>query len=322
MNIASKRVLIIGVDSDVASKIFDGLDSGNQPVVGIKSSDIDWESSEEVGRLLETHTPFLVVNFLGTPLFKLELEDPYPYFKSAIKNIASSCAAVNAIAVHISDYHVFGGDRKNSYLEKDPVSPLSDYGEMLVSAEKCFEESLESFLILRFSWIIDTTTENILTKTLKGLGSSEGVELSAYRRGAPTWQDDIIRVINTVIRQVMSGATNWGYFHYCSADTCNEFEFGQQVQTAYAEFLEAKGEIISAAATHEDETESNNSIDTLKIKSLEPISAALSCKRIENNFGVRPRSWRQGLTSRIKMWAEETGLLEPDQLATDVQLKK
>lgn len=326
MNVAGKRVLIIGVDCEVAASVFENLDSGNQPVIGVKSDDVDWQNCEEVRALLETHEPFLAVNFIGSPLYTHKPECSPAYLSAASKNIALACAAVNAVVIHTSDYHVFGGDKKNAYLEKDPVAPLDNFGEAMVAIEQCFQTSLEKILILRFSWIININKENILTKTLEGLTSPEGVVLTPYRRGAPTWQDDVVRVINTVIRQVISGATNWGIFHYCSADTCNELEFGQQVQAVFTELFEAKGKITSATVKGDDESsviEPSASANDELADALEPISAALSCNRIKNNFGVRSRSWRQGLQAKTAQWAKEKGLVscgEPS--ADDAKLKK
>lgn len=318
MNVAGKRVLIIGVDCEVAATVFESLDSGNQPVIGIKSNDVDWENSQEVQTLLETHDPFLAVNFIGSPLFVHDPQHSPVYLLTAIKNISSACAAADAVVMHFSDYHVFGGDKKNAYLEKDPVAPLDSYGEALVAIEQCFEASLEKILILRFSWIINTNTENILTKTLEGLISPDGVELTPYRRGAPTWQGDVVRVINTVIRQVMSGATNWGVFHYCSADTCNEVEFGQQVQAVFSELFEAKGEITSATVKLDVESLATSNDELAGVgEPLEPISAALNCTRIKNNFGVRSRSWRQGLQEKITQWAAIKGLAISGEASTD-----
>jgi len=329
MNVAGKRVLIIGVDCEVAATIFDNLDSGNQPVTGIKSGDVDWGDYTEVLALLETHDPFLTVNFIGSPLFTHKPQHSPSYLIAAIKNISAACTAVNAVVIHTSDYHVFGDDKKNAYLEKDPVSPLDNYGEAMVAIEQCFQANLEKILILRFSWIININTKNILTKTLEGLINPEGVVLTPYRRGAPTWQDDIVRVINAVIRQVISGAMNWGVFHYCSADTCNELEFGQHVQAVFSELFEGKGDITGATAKIDTESsvaESPASANDEAVdvgEPLEPTSAALSCTRIKNNFGVHSRSWRQGLQEKITQWAEEKGLERSEVVSvSDVTLKK
>jgi dTDP-4-dehydrorhamnose reductase len=293
--LASKRVLIIGPEEGLVAAVAQELDAGNMPVVFVADHTVDWQNVAAVAALFEQHKPTLLlhsVDLRSPALFKPGANALREALVQRAHNLAGACANYGCMAMHLSDYHVFGGETKNAYDEAESVAPLDSYGETIAALEQQFAEALEKHLILRFSWLIDPEGDNLFTRILTTLDCGEELSLSSYRRGAPTWLGDARRVVCGVLRQVMSGAENWGYFHYCSADNCNEWEFGQEVQATYEELRQPSGKIL-AHSVKEDSG-----------YPMEPGSATLNTRRIRNNFGVHGRSWRQGLKAQISHWLD------------------
>ncbi|MCW8195180.1 sugar nucleotide-binding protein [Proteobacteria bacterium 005FR1] len=293
--LASKRVLAIGPEQGLVATVAQELDAGNMPVSFVADHSIDWNDLNSVEALFDQHKPNLLLHEadLRTPsLLEAASASARAGQVERAYHLASACEKFGCVAMHLSDYHVFGGDTKNAYDEADPIAPLDSYGAMVAEIEQQFAGVLDKHLVLRFSWLIDPEGDNLFTRIVNALNSGLELPLSSYRRGAPTWQADARRVVSGVLRQVMAGAGNWGYFHYCSADGCNELEFGQEVQATFEELRAPSGRIVARAAREEGGYP------------LEPASATLNSRRICNNFGVHGRSWRQGLKAQISHWLD------------------
>lgn len=293
--LASKRVLIVGPEQGLVAAVAQELEAGNMPVSFVADHSLDWKDPAAAESLFEQHKPNLLLHELdlrAPHLLKPQSDSSRAEQVERAFHIAKACEKYDCVAMHLSDYHVFGGDTKNAYDEADPIAPLDKYGAMVAEVEQQFAGIVDKHLVLRFSWLIDPEGDNLFTHIQSALNSDRELPLSNYRRGAPTWQADARRVICGVVRQVMSGAENWGYFHYCSADSCNEVEFGQEVQAAFEELQAPKGRIVAHSTKDEGGFP------------LEPASATLNSRRICNNFGVHGRSWRQGLKAQISHWLD------------------
>ncbi|MGQ9426836.1 sugar nucleotide-binding protein [Gilvimarinus sp. F26214L] len=291
---ANKRVLVTGPANGLVAAIAEELEAGNTTVDFVQENEINWDEPSAVDALFASHPPAVL-------LTGVDVEDPVLRGGDLARQdlllqrhhmLAFRCAQYGCIPFYLSDYHVFGGDTKNAYDEADPAAPLDSYGEFLAELEQKYARAVEKHLILRFSWLIDADGDNLFTRILTGLCSDDPVTLSPYRRGAPTWHSDARRVVCGVLRQVLSGAENWGYFHYSSADSCNEWEFGQEVAATLSELQDVPGSV---------QAEDDKDRETIP---QEPASASLNSRRIRNNFGVHGRSWRQGLKAQVSRWLD------------------
>lgn len=300
--IASKRVLVIGPEYGLVATVARELDANNTPVTFVADHSIDWHDATAVEQLFAKQRPHMLlheIDFYQGDLLKAGAESERAALLRRNQTLAQICAQRACVAMFLSDYHVFGGDAKNAYDEIDQAAPLDSYGKFIAELEQQLIGSVDKHLILRFSWLIDAEGNNLFTRVLTALNKGGELPLSSYRRGAPTWRVDARRVISGVLRQVMSGAENWGCFHYCSADSCNEWEFGQEVEASLAELRPPSGKIVA------DEVKTNKGYP------LEPASASLNLRRIRNNFGVHGRSWRQGLKGQITHWLDRQPEVDP-----------
>jgi dTDP-4-dehydrorhamnose reductase len=302
--VTNKRVLVIGPHYGLTAAVAQELDAGNMPVTFVADHTIDWKNEAAVQKLFSQQKPHMLLHEIDLhhpSLRKRRIGELRTALLQRNQSLAAACAKRECIAMNVSDYHVFGGDTKNSYDEADATAPLDGYGALIAGLEQQFVSTVDRHLILRFSWLIDAEGDNLFTRVLAALMRGDELMLSRYRRGAPTWRVDARRVICGMLRQVMSGAENWGYFHYCSADNCNEWEFGREVEATLAELHAPQGKILADDAKE------------ISVHPLEPASATLNSRRIRNNFGVHGRSWRQGLKAQISHWLDRQAEIQPAQ---------
>jgi len=283
------KLLLTDAYSPLGAAISHELETETFSLLCPTAEEVDWSDKEVVLAYMRDQRPEFVINSLGWSESAAE-EGKGARHVEAAKNLALACKEVQAVPLHLSSYRVFGGERKSSYEELDPQAPLSPRGEADTLAERHFQQTLSHWLCLRLSWLIGPEGDNLLSRLLVGLTAGDEVQVCAEMRGAPTALADAARVVVALVKQVVCGAENWGYFHYCSSDACAQSEFARQVAAILDQEQLLKGSLREE--------------DTLR-PATEPASAVLNCRRCRNNFGVQPRSWRQGLHTAIKAWLRQ-----------------
>lgn len=282
------KLLLTDANSPLGAAIAHELETETYSLLMPQTDEVNWCDRESVLTYLREQQPDILINTLGWS--ESSGADNRYLRVEAAKNLALGCKVAQTIPIHLSSYRVFGGVAKSSYDEADQQAPLSEEGSAYALAERHFHQTLSHWICLRLSWLIGAQGDNLLSHLLSGLSAGKSIPVCAEMRGSPTAMSDVARVVIALVKQILSGAENWGYFHYCSSDACTQADFAQQV----AAILEQE-ELLRGSLVVED---------TL-LSPTEPGSAVLSSRRCRDNFGVQPRSWRQGLHSTIKMWLRQ-----------------
>ena len=256
------------------------------------SPKIQWEDAFSVREFLAQHKPDVVINTLAWEESPSEAQQAL--LPVVAGNIANACAALGVPLVHFSSYQVFGVDNKNSHSEKDIPAPINAVGQAFFAAEQAIEHSSAKFIILRLGWIIGSIGDNHLTRLLTAIQTQQPIILNSRLRGAPTLLSDVVRVCIALVKQIACGSENWGVMHYCSGDSLNEAEFGEQLVQLLAQqqllHQDANFTLIDTASTNE------------------PMSAVLGCRRIRDAFGIQARPWRPSLLPLVKQWFHNKSL--------------
>ena len=247
---------------------------------------LNWLDGVEVQNYLAQHTPDIVINTQGWEA--IPDMDQLAKLPIVSTNIAKACAVLAVPLLHFSSYKVFGVDNKSSHSEKDIPAPASIAGQAFFAAEQTIEHSQAKAIILRLGWVIGSYGNNYLTRLLQAIRDQQPIELNSRLRGAPTLMSDVVRVAVAIVKQIDSGAENWGVMHYCSGDALSEPEFGEQLVQLLAQqqLLQQDSQITLVNYQPSDE----------------PLSAVLGCRVIRDAFGIQARTWRQSLLPLVKQW--------------------
>ncbi|HWV14553.1 MAG TPA: sugar nucleotide-binding protein [Cellvibrio sp.] len=282
----SYKILITDTASALGCALEHDLEREHCKLYAPGPDQLNWLDSGAVIDYLASLRPDVVINTLGWD--NILTSEQQIVFPRVAANLALACAPLAIPLLHFSSYKVFGVDSKNSHSEKDIPAPVSAVGQAFFAAEQAIEHSSAKAIILRLGWVIGSYGDNHLTRLLNSIQTQQPVFLNVRLRGAPTLLSDVVRVVVALIKQVASGAENWGVMHYCSGDAVNEAEFGEQLVQ-----LLAQQQLLSTDANF-------TLLDEAPLD--EPVSAVLGCRRIRDGFGVQARSWRPSLLPLVKQW--------------------
>jgi dTDP-4-dehydrorhamnose reductase len=280
------KILVTDLTNPLGRALEHDLEREHCQLFSPSALELNWLDGAAVNLYLATIKPDVIINTLAWgDLLSIEQQALLP---AVATTIAYACAPLGVPLLHFSSYKVFGGDHKSSHSEKDIPAPASADGQAFFAAEQALEHSSARAVILRLGWVIGSYGDNLCTRLLDAIRSQQDIHLSTRLRGAPTLMPDIARVAVAVVKQIASGAENWGVMHYCSGDALTEAEFGEQ--------------LMQLLAQHQLLRQDANVILCDKVPVNEPISAVLGCRRIRDGFGVQARPWRPGLLPLVKQW--------------------
>ncbi len=280
-------MLIVGSAMGLGETLCQQFEFGNLPCEHLLGDELAWTDQNSANQAIKKLKPTIVVNALP-----LDLLDADTATRGRILEnnhfLLTACQAKSIIVLQLSSASVFKGGDKKAYDDTDKPCAEDPLGKQLRQCEKAVQSQIEKHLLLRFGWLIDAEGDNLFTRNLQELYSNQSITVDPSVKGVPLWMDDALRVVLSLVRQLLAGSDNWGVFHYGSADPCSAKEFAQQL-------IEILNELTP---------EIDYQLESVPIAKQLKNSEVLKCRRIRNNFGVHGRTWRQGLKYRVQHWLE------------------
>lgn len=285
-------MLVVGSAMGLGEILCQQFEFGNLPAKYLTLKELDWKNQQLANQQLESLSPTIVVNFLPLDILDSTLAESASILQ-VNEYLIKACESSSVIVLQLSSTVVFTDGDKKAYDETDAPNTQDEFGKLVLQCEEVLQKRIEKHLLLRFSWLIDAQGDNVFTRALQELNQTQSLQVNPNVKGAPLWVDDALRVLLSLVRQLLSGSENWGVFHYGSADPCSEKEFGQQLIDTLKEL----------------QPEQNYRLNLIDADGQQKSSAVLKCRRIRNNFGIHGRTWRQGLKYRIQYWLEGRWLI-------------
>jgi dTDP-4-dehydrorhamnose reductase len=276
-----RRWLITGAGGMAGSDLHQELLARDEDVVALSRSDLDITDSRLVNSVIRDHRPTIVVNCAAyTKVDDAEASERIANAVngSAVELVAQGANSVDALLVQLSTDFVFDGTKTTPYDINDKTNPLSVYGKSKLLGELAATHAAKH-LIVRTSWLFGTNGPNFVEAIRRQIArGTNPLRVVNDQRGRPTYTPHLAAA---VIRLVQQNAR--GIVHYADEDECTWFDF---------------------AAAIVEETGSNTQVQPVSTEEFprparRPAYSVLSTERYERLTGVRPESWREGLTAYL-----------------------
>jgi dTDP-4-dehydrorhamnose reductase len=195
--------------------------------------------------------------------------------------LAAATAKAGVPIVQVSTDYVFDGSKPEPYVETDPVGPLGVYGASKLAGELAVRTANPRHVILRTAWVFSPYGSNFV-KTMLRVGAERPLlRVVNDQHGCPTAAGDIADALLTITRRLLEDETApTGTYHYVGA--------GEATWWAFAK------EIFAVAAEHGRTPPEVEPITTAQYPTpaRRPANSRLDKAKIERDFGINPRPWR------------------------------
>jgi dTDP-4-dehydrorhamnose reductase len=216
------NILVIGSGGQLGRDCVRVLNKQHQ-VTGLDFPEIDICSQASLAKALDSVAPEAVVNcaaYTAVDLCESEQEAAWRINAEGPAHLADCALSLDFRLFHVSTDYVFDGNKPipSSYLEDDPVNPLSEYGRSKLAGEEVVLRRAPASVILRTAWLYSAHGPNFLKTILK-------LALSDPRRnftivndqfGSLTWSYTLAQQIEYLLDSPLTGIIHTTSENYSS----------------------------------------------------------------------------------------------------------
>jgi dTDP-4-dehydrorhamnose reductase len=214
--------------------------------------------------------------------------------------LAEICQAKKARIVHISTDYVFDGKKREPYIEEDPASPISVYGESKREGELRVLRANPEALVLRVSWVFGPDRPSFIDGIIKRAQENEHIDAIADKFSTPTYALDIAGMFwgildgwsrRAIARDGLTAARLQGILHFANSGECTWQEYAQWALDCCQEAgLPLKAKRVGVRKL----TDMTNWV------ARRPVYSVLSSAKYTKLTGRSPRAWRDAVADYIR----------------------
>jgi len=217
------KVLVTGVNGQLGHDIVLACERRRIDVIGINSSDLDITVLDDVDSFLEKTKATVLVHcaaYTAVDQAEVEKEKCFKVNVDGTRNLAMACRRLEITMVYFSTDYVFSGTGELPWEENDKKKPLNIYGQSKSEGENIVQEILDSYFILRLSWVFGLNGNNFVKTMLKLGREKEEVRVVNDQFGSPTYTEDVAEWTLNIIY-----TREYGIYHVASEGICSWYEF-------------------------------------------------------------------------------------------------
>ena len=280
-----RPVLVTGGSGQVGTAL-QRLASPGFALVAPSRAELDLADPQAIAAMVAARPWAAVINAAAyTAVDKAESDVVAAWQANALAPAAFAAAtkAAGIPLLHVSTDYVFDGSKAAAYREDDPVGPGGVYGASKEAGEQGVRTANPHHIILRTAWVVSPHGANFV-KTMLRLGADRPeLRVVADQHGCPTSAEDIAKTLLVLLRAAAGHAPHWGTYHFVNS--------GAATWHALAEA------VFAQAATHGRPVPRVVPITTAEYPTpaRRPANSRLATARIERDFGIIPRPWREAI---------------------------
>lgn len=268
----------------LGSQLYLTLRSLYPQTIGLGREELDITDQKQVEEVLSHYRPRVIINCAAYTrvddcernrelAFRVNSEGP--------RYLAGAAAKLNAELVHLSTDYIFDGQKESPYLEEDQPHPLSVYGESKLQGEEGVRETLDSYLIIRTSWLFGIKEPNFVSAIISQAKEGKPLKVVDDQMGSPTYTVDLAGTIVKLLQLNCQGIVNFSNYGYCSW-----FEFARTI-LRLKEMSQAEVQPISS--------------QQLNRPARRPPFSVLSLSKLRSILGSYPRPWEAALAELLSI---------------------
>jgi dTDP-4-dehydrorhamnose reductase len=202
--------------------------------------------------------------------------------------LAEEAKRLGSLLVHYSTDYVYDGTKQGPWVETDAPNPLNVYGKTKLAGDEAIAAVGCDHLIFRTSWVYGARGNNFLLTMLRL--SKERAELRVVddQTGAPTSSECIAQATADVLAQVLGPAGGGlqgrsGIYNMACSGATTWFGFAKALIERSVSLGAGTPKLIPIPTSE------------FPRPAKRPANSRLSCRRVEETFGVVMPDWKVAL---------------------------
>ncbi len=218
------RTLITGANGMLARAATEYCRSIGDEVTAVSRQELDIADINAIRHVFADVRPEIVLNCAAyTNVDGAETNTETAFQANAVgpENLAIVCRETGAKLVTVSTDYVFGGEKREPYVDTDTPNPLGVYAASKFEGEKCVAAADPDAIIVRSGWIYGNGGTNFLSVMASLLAEGRSISVIEDNFGTPTSAKDLAQrmreVAATEVRGIIhitnagNGTSNLGY---------------------------------------------------------------------------------------------------------------
>jgi dTDP-4-dehydrorhamnose reductase len=285
------RILIFGRIGQVGWELRHKLACLGQ-VSAVEYPEVDFTNSDSIRKAVQAVEPAVIVNAAAyTAVDKAETELKLATAINATGPgvLAEEAKRLGSLLVHYSTDYVFDGSKPTPWVETDTPNPLNVYGQTKLAGDQAIQSSGCDHLIFRTSWVYGARGGNFLLTMLRLAKERTELRIIDDQIGSPTSSECIAQATADVLSQVLAPCGvgmqgRRGIYNLTSGGETSWFGFTKAIMTQAAARFGSPLPNLVPITTADYPTPAKR-----------PANSRLSCRHLDETFGVRLPHWEQSL---------------------------
>ena len=221
------RILVTGASGQLGYDVERELERRGIEHLGTSSRELDITDRAAVEHLMQSYRPDAVVHCAAYTKVDLAEDEPercWAVNADGTRNLAAACREIGAKLLYISTDYVFPGAGERSYETGDPTGPVNTYGRSKLAGELAVQSLLETYFIVRISWVFGKNGNNFVKTMLRLAETKAELSVVCDQIGSPTYTADLAPLLCDMVQ-----TERYGVYHATNEGTCAWSEFAEAI---------------------------------------------------------------------------------------------
>lgn len=276
------RILVTGASGQLGYDVERELERRGIEHLGTSSRELDITDREAVERLMAAYRPDAAIHCAAYTKVDLAEDEPercWAVNADGTRNMAAACRKTGAKLLYISTDYVFPGTGEQFRRTDDPVSPVNTYGRSKLAGELAVQSLLETYFIVRISWVFGKNGNNFVKTMLRLAETRTELTVVCDQIGSPTYTADLAPLLCDMVQ-----TERYGIYHATNEGTC-----------AWSEFAEAIFELAGRqVVVHPIPT------SAYPTRAVRPLNSRMSKECLHSNGFQELPEWKNALARYLK----------------------
>jgi len=251
------------------------------------STDLNIASAEAIETVFSSQKFDYCINaaaYTNVEQAESETEKAFLINAEAVKNLANACKKYQIKIIHISTDYVFDGEKESPYTERDRVNPINVYGASKLKGEQYIQEILETYYIVRTSWLYSQYGHNFFKTILQKNQEGTTLNITTEQKGNPTNANELASLILHIIK---SNNNNYGVYHFSNLKEATWYDFAKKIID-----LSPQSQVVL------------NASNSYKTKAKRPLNSCLDKTKVISTFEISILPWGESVKNLYQTYIQ------------------